>query len=187
MSYAQQIRIDSLKTLLEKDKEDTSKVGHLNMIAQLISPNNPDKAIELSNEALKLADKIRWEIGIYQSMYQIGVAHFNAHNSNEAINFFFKALQGYEKLEKQNDKNIISIVKEKKAKIFGNIGSAYQDLGNFPLALKFQFKAVESFIQNNDSNFLAGTYGNIGILCREQGNYPLSLDYYFKALDIKEK
>ena len=180
-------QIDSIRTLLESDIEDTRKVEHLCMLAQLLGVNNPDSAIVLGHAALRLSERLKWPMGIYQSYYQIGTAMFRNHDDKEAIAFFKKALSGYDELEKNATGAVLNIIKEKKAKILGNIGSAYQDLGDFPTALEYQNKALEKFKQNKDSNFIAGTNGNIGLIYREQGNYPLAFEYYFMALRIKER
>src|SRR3972149_5747779 len=57
-SHAQPSKIDSLLSLLKKDKEDTNKVNHLNDLGWEMKYSNPDTAIILSNQALAIATVI---------------------------------------------------------------------------------------------------------------------------------
>src|SRR3990172_7417903 len=72
-AYCQLSKVDSLLTLLKTAKEDTNKVNTLNALAWELKYNNPDTAIVLSTQALKLAKKQDWQNGIGQSYHQLGV------------------------------------------------------------------------------------------------------------------
>src|ERR1035437_788820 len=57
-SFSQNRKIDSLRTLLKKDKEDTSKIIDLNAMGWELKYSNPDTAIILGNQALSLSEKL---------------------------------------------------------------------------------------------------------------------------------
>ena len=66
---AQQIKIDSLLNFLKTDKEDSSKVDHLIDVARLLQNQNADTALMLNEQALKLSQKIPYQIGIGRSYH----------------------------------------------------------------------------------------------------------------------
>src|ERR1039458_6378768 len=120
--FSQQSKTDSLKTLLKRDKEDTSKVNHLNAIGWELKSNNPDTAIILSNQALSLAEKSGWKKGMANSNGQLGVYNFYKGTYPKALDYYLKALKLDEEL---NNKSGIG-------KRLSNIGSVYKDQADYP-------------------------------------------------------
>src|SRR4051794_9411463 len=68
-SYAQSVlpdslQFDSLKKVLQTEKEDTNKVNTLNALSHtLIQKGNYKNAMQLGNEALSLAEKLNYSRG----------------------------------------------------------------------------------------------------------------------------
>src|SRR3990172_8269570 len=65
-------KVDSLSARLHQSLHDTDRVNTLNALAWELRRNNPDTAIILSAQALKLAKKHDWHEGIGQSYHQLG-------------------------------------------------------------------------------------------------------------------
>jgi len=59
-----QKKIDSLFSVLKKTKQDSTKVNTLNALAYEFRSNDPDTATYFANEALALATKTNYKIGI---------------------------------------------------------------------------------------------------------------------------
>ena len=177
LACAQQSKIDSLLTLLKKDKEDTSKVNHVNELAWELMYSNPDTSILLCTQALQLAEKQKWEKGIADSYFRLGACKYLKGDYTVAVEWGEKALALYEELKDNN----------RKARTLNLIGLAYSNQGDYPKALDYYFKALKMDEGLGDKNGIAMVLGNIGIVYINQGDYSKTLDYYFRALKIAEE
>ncbi|HYV91468.1 MAG TPA: adenylate/guanylate cyclase domain-containing protein [Chitinophagales bacterium] len=176
-AFAQQNKIDSLQSLLKKDREDTSKVNHLNALAWELKSNNPDTAIIIGNQALSLAEKYQWKKGIANSLAQLGAFYGFKGDYTKALDYYLKALKIDE--EVNNKKGIASCL--------GSIGLIYYYQGDYPKALGHNFKALKMAQEMGDKKLQASNLGYIGNVYKDQGDFPKALDYYFKALKIAEE
>src|SRR5437588_481656 len=93
-------RIDSLKKVLLTAKEDTNKVNVLNGLAWELKNSNLDTGIIISTQALGIAEKIKFEIGIGKTNHQLGIFYKNTGDYVKALECNFKALALWDKLEK---------------------------------------------------------------------------------------
>lgn len=190
--FAQQTKIDSLLTLLEKDKDDTSKVNHLNALGRLLMYQNPDTAIALGNQALAIITPVstlefgagkagmeKKEIRAIRAttLGSLGVYYFLKSDYPNAIDYYLKALKIDEELK--NKKGMVAR--------FGNIGNVYCVQGDYPKALDFDFKALKMAEELQDKKAIADNYIGIGIVYHNQEDFPKSVDYFFKALKIAEE
>lgn len=199
-TFSQQSKIDSLLSLIKTDKPDSSKVQHLNDLAWEISFRNPDTAIVLSKEALQLATDIaikietKWnnanikqsiQTDIGQSYNQLGAFHYYKADYFISLQFFQKALNVWEQLQK------LQIQKTKilnhKSSTLSNIGLVYSEQGDYAKALGYFFSALKIAEELGDKNGIAAFLGNIGIVFHHQKDYPKALEYYSRALKIAEE
>jgi len=170
--YAQ--NLDSLKNLLKEHKEDTLAVILNNKLAWAYRGMNPDSAYLFSDNALLLSEKIKWERGVAQSSYQLGVLSIMKGDYSRALDYYSTAKLIYEKL---NDS-------EGLARILGNIGIVYHIQSDYAKALDYYLKALKIAEERKDKDGIAQHTGNIGIVYFNQANYPKALEYYFKALAL---
>lgn len=77
--------IDSLFSVLKFQKEDTTKVNTLNELANEFRNNNPDTAVYFGNEALHLATKLNYKMGIADAYFRLGTAKTDMGNYDEAM------------------------------------------------------------------------------------------------------
>ena len=125
-----QTRLDSLQTQLEK-ATGLEKVDILNELAQDYLNASPQKAIEYSNQALKLSQEINHIEGEAQALKNIGVGHYYLSNFDKSLEFYFKSLKIMEDID---DKVGIS-------DLLNNIGVVYWRLTNFEKALEL-YKSI---------------------------------------------
>jgi tetratricopeptide (TPR) repeat protein len=161
-ALAQQSITDSLQMLVKKDKEDTSKVNHLNMLGRKVMYSNPDTTIILCNQALALAKKLEWKRGISNSLANIGYSYSLLGNYSKALECNFNALKIAEVL---NDKNNL-------ANCLGNIGLVYYHKGDYLKALDYYFKALKIAEEFGDKNAITRHLCNIGIVYYLQEDFP---------------
>ena len=179
-----QSKVDSLFSLLKKDKQDTSLINHLNALGKELAFSKPDTSIILGNQALLLAEKLEWKKGIANSLGRLGLYHWLKTDYSKALEYFNKALKIDEEM---NNKAGIAIR-------LGNIGIIYWNQGDYPKALDYYLKALkinEELLASQENveirKSISTDLDNIGIVYYSQGDYPKALEYYFKALKMAEK
>lgn len=215
---SQTVIIDSLKTELKShQKQDTTRVNLLNLLAFQHYRNNPPKAIEYIDESLKLANELGVAKFLAHSYYIKAVIYTEQANFNEALKNYGKSKELYttlndlKGLEKCNNamgvlysykgefKNSLNAYKkamriaEKRNdskmihKYLYNIGIIYRHTGEYEKALENFDYALEINKKNKDSLGILNSLNSIASLYYEQGNYPVSLDYHNKSLQIAER
>lgn len=102
-----QAKIDSLLILLKTDKIDTSRINHLNLMAQEFAQIKPDTALLLCQQALVLSNKIKWETGIGYSYHIMGYIYYNLSDQKQALQFYNKAMSIWDKLLLKNNNIIV--------------------------------------------------------------------------------
>src|ERR1041384_5833752 len=86
ISFSQnQNKIDSLLNRLKIAKEDTLKAYMLNDLALEFVNNNPDTAVYFANEALKIASKVNYPMGISNAYLLMGRANTALGKYGEAL------------------------------------------------------------------------------------------------------
>ncbi|OFX32863.1 MAG: hypothetical protein A2X08_00380 [Bacteroidetes bacterium GWA2_32_17] len=174
----QQSKIDSILTLLKKDKPDTNKVIHTNDLCwEYQNIGKYDISLQYGKVALDLALQLNFNQGIVASYGNIGVLYMEQGDYPKALEYYFKGLKIAEKFG--NKKGI--------ARNIGNIGSVYMQQGDYPKALEYYFKVLKTFEEIGDKGQISTILGNIGIGYWYQGDYPKALEYYFKALKMHDE
>jgi tetratricopeptide (TPR) repeat protein len=175
--YSQEVKLDSLISVVKIMKEDTNKVNTFNSLSQqLWQSGDYPKSMNYANDAKSLGEKLNYKIGIAKSLTNIGVVYDYEGDFTKALEYYFKALKAFEEI-----KNTVGV-----AQRYGDIGNAYTEKGSYPKALEFFFKGLKLSEDLNDKMAIARSYNNIGVIYKDMSDYPQALEYYFKALKITE-
>src|ERR1051325_9776716 len=176
--FAQQSDIDSLRTLLAKDKEDTVKINHFNLLSrQYINTGSFDTSRHYSALAMSLAQKLILKNGISASYSNTGIAYYYQGDYTLALNNYLNAIKTDQETGNRNGIG----------NNYGNIGIIYDEQGNFPLALDYYLKALKISEELGNKRGMETHLGNIAIVYYEQKDFTKALDYYFRALKIAEE
>src|SRR6185436_11017794 len=181
-----QEKIDSLFIVLKKANEDTNKVKILNALAEKLSTNKPDTSILLCKEAIELSEKLHWLLGVGKSNHYLGWAYYIKADYMKALDCDLKAIDIFEKLEKESPQISRDYILACKSATLGNMGVVYDDKGDYLKALDYYFYSLKVAQQIGDKDREQTQYGNIGMIYKRQGDCSKALDYYFKALRIAE-
>ena len=168
---------DSLKTLLQKEKQDTSRVMLLYQIAQTYNLNKPDTAMLLASEALSLSQRIGFVKGETSILYGIGGAYVNAGNFPKAMEFWLKALKLNEK-----SNNLVG-----KARDLNGIGLIYRQQGDYRQAIEYFLKSIKLTKQIERKSSIAITLGNLGKSYLGLNQYDSARVYAQQAYDLASK
>ena len=171
-----QIKIDSLKTQLEKASGE-QKVEILNKLAKAYWDLAPNQSLEYSNQALKLSEKLKYNKGKALSLLNIGIGYTDLSNYDTALEYLLKSLKILKELGE--DKYIASSL--------NNIGAVYYYLGNYSKTLEYYFQSLAINETIGDKNGVSGSLNNIGIVYFHLNNNDKALEYFIKSLKIKEE
>ena len=176
--FAQQAsKTDSLSKLLTTQKEDSNKVRTLNALSrQLWQKADYSDAKKHADDALALAEKIKFYIGKADAYHNIAIIYVNQSNYPEALKYHRTALKlsgeiGY---------------KKGAADAYNGIAGVYWNQGNYPEALKNLFLSLKLQEEAGNQNGVANMYNNIGSIYSAQGNYYEALKSLYSSLRIKE-
>ena len=139
-SHAQNRLKDSLKLLLQKEKQDTSRVMLLNELNFYYGGNKPDTTMLLALEALSLSQRIRFVKGETASLNRIGLTYWTVGNNPKAMEAFLKALKLDEKIN-----NLAGIARD-----LNGIGLIYRDQGQYHQAIDYYLKSRKLTEQLNN-------------------------------------
>ncbi|MES2591623.1 MAG: tetratricopeptide repeat protein [Bacteroidota bacterium] len=174
---AQKPAIDSLKTLIGTGIADSSKTKLLTDLSwEYITIGDYKNAVEKTNEAISLSQKINYKKGLAQSFNMKGILYWFQGDYPNALDYQYKALKISEEI---GDKQRI-------AGSLNNIGSIFHEQGDLQKALEDQLKALRIYEEIDAKYEIANLYNNIGVIYRKQNNYATALEYHTKALKIRE-
>lgn len=204
---AQPIQMDSLYNLLAATKEDTVKVMvlvNLGFYCQSFQ-----RGLDLVQEGLTLARKIKYEKGEAACLHQIANQYESISNYPMALHYYLEALKIRERIndinglarsfnaigliyEKQGDyKNAISYFQKAEsmhpddywlALIYSDFGDVYMLLNKQDSALKYYQRSYEYFNLCSDRYQLNLTLNGLGGVQLNVGNLELALGYYREAI-----
>ena len=150
--HAQTGNPDSIKQLLLKVKEDTSRVLLLADLSYEYLESKPDTTMALALEALTLANRIGFLKGKAASLIRIGNTYNVSGNYAKAMEIQLQALQINEKIN-----NL-----EGKGSSYNSIGAVYRQTEDYKVALGYFLKAKAIAEEVNDKHLLSRSLYNIG-------------------------
>lgn len=130
ITKAQITVVDSLKKLLQNEKQDTSRVLLFEELSFAYLTSKPDAALLLAEEGLALSEKTGFKKGEAISLNRIGTVLNSTGNYPHALENFLLALEINESI---NNKDGIM-------RNLGNIGNVYANQGDYREALNYSFK-----------------------------------------------
>ena len=103
--FAQDKKIDSLKIVIEKAEEDSSKVIALNKLSELIWDSQPDSAIQYALTAKEIGDSIDYKLGVAYALKNAGLGYYIQGEYFEAVGYWQQSLTLFDSI---NDKGGVS-------------------------------------------------------------------------------
>lgn len=169
-----QERIDSLLTELPKMKNDSAKVKTLNDLSYSYQYIDPKSGQKYANDALSLAQKIRWKDGIAEAYRSLGINYSIDSDFEKALNYYAKALKS------TSNKKILS-------KALRSTGLIYTYQSDYKNAMDFDMRALKMSEEVGDKKGVAAVLSNIGIIYYDLHNFRKAIEHYDKARKINEE
>ncbi len=168
--------IDSLKKVLQTQKEDTNKIKTLKILGQnYYMTGNSDSVIKYANQALILSKKINFRKGT-GSIYSLLAAGYEK-NLPQNLKYTYAALKAYKEI---GDKRGI-------AESFHSLGIIYTDKANFTDAIKNLKIALRMYKEGHDEISIAQCYICLADIYILQKKYKKALEMSESALKIFQK
>ncbi|MCS6820246.1 MAG: tetratricopeptide repeat protein [Microscillaceae bacterium] len=170
--------IDSLSKVYNTLPYDTTRALILNNIALEYKNNKPDTCIQLAEKVVEICHKINFEKGKAKAYTTIGAALEKKGKNDNAIAYYQKALQIFEKID---DK--MSVINT-----LNSIGFIYHYIhSNYPQALNYYQRSLELAETIGDKKQIAYSWQRIGNVYYYQANYAQAMEIYYKVLKIHEE
>jgi two-component system sensor histidine kinase/response regulator len=169
--------LDSLNSVYQTAKHDTTKIMALTSIAFEYKSSKPDTCIVIADKALQMSEKIGFEKGKAWALNATGAGNLIKAKYADALVYYQNALSLFGKVQ---DKKGISTS-------LNNVGLIYDIQGNYFLALDYNQKSLKIRESIGDKQGIAMSLSNIGNIYNKQGNYPQALVYYKHSLEIQEQ
>lgn len=138
---------------------------------------NPEKGIEYSRSALRLADSLKDLNARGYILNEQGVCFRKLNIYEEALRLHFDALRIFDQL---NDSMGTAFT-------FANIGMVYYFFRDYQSALDYHYRSLLIKEYLKDEGQIAYSQNSIGMVLVELGDYARALDYYLSAMAIRKR
>ena len=178
--HTQTAKIDSLSQLLSVEKEDSNRVTLLWRLAEQYQSFKPDTSLLLSEQALLLAQQIKFTEGESRSLAWLATSQYLLGNYPMALNNYMLKLKIEEK--RKSPRNFASAL--------SNIGIMYILLGEYADALAYLYRAdstVESAGGKTKAELKYSITGNIGEAYYRMNQLDSAKIYFNEALRLAKQ
>lgn len=180
--FGQDKSIDSLKKVLQSEREDTNKVNTLNALCDklllntVIDSSHSKEAMLLSEKALTLSEELHFLKGKGSAIENIGRVYLSRKNLSEAHKDYDLALKCFTDCDDKYDASALLSL----------IASAYQSEDNDGKALEAMYRQLRLDDELKDSFGLAICYTSIAEMNSHENDFPEALKNLKSTLHIAE-
>lgn len=215
-AYSQSREIDSLKKILATQPADTNKVVILNKLARAYFNYDFQDLKSYSDQALSLAKQLNYKKGRGVAYTNLAISYMLVKGDTTALNYLYKALAIFKAANdnvniavtlnklgcyfatikdhpqaiiyfKQALQQLNSRDKEVRMIVLGNIGSHYEDVGQYQLARRYYDTVFTLSKQLHDINHIANSYLSFASLSYIRGDYAQAINYCKQGLALAQK
>ena len=176
-SFAQNSKIDSLKTILPTMKEDTNRVKLLIELGNKYRFLEIDSSFVYFHKAIELAEQIDANGWTADALIDVGI-NYQIQGTYDSTKHFFQ--RSLEVASDMGDRMRIEIY-------YAQAAGLYHDMGLYDSAVANYFTCLTMSKERGSESGQAWLYNRLGVVYYEQGLFDESIKYYIKALDIREK
>jgi tetratricopeptide (TPR) repeat protein len=172
---AQQKEIDSLNHLLQIHKTaDANRLHLLNSLAYYYATVNVEKGLELSDEAIAIAERLNDKAQLGRAYINKANNYITAGKDSLALNLLHKVLE-FPNADKNSN-----------GEVFYGIAKIHQNWSQYDTAINYYQEAYPIFEAKKDYLNLAKVLNGMGICYMYSSNYPKALETYIQGLHYYE-
>lgn len=173
---AQERLVDSLRNLIQNEKNDSIKIDIYNKLAWYFVFNDKEKARATLKEVEEIASKDGQEYG-YNSWLNIWGVFYDINGLSDSAKMMFER-----SLVFSQDNNF----KVHEEHTLNNLGMFSWNTGDFKAALDYYFKSLKLVEErSNADKGKDGLYNNIGLIYQDMELHNKAIPYHKKALKIR--
>jgi two-component system sensor histidine kinase UhpB len=169
-------KTDSLESVLQKTKADSTKTLLLSLLADELTKSDPAKSIKTAKKGLLLATKIGFEKGIFENYNSLASALRGQALFDSAVFYFHHA---YAIAVSRKDPS-------GQAEICSSLGHCFMRKYEMDSARHYLEKGLVLARKIKDYRTEAGIYNNYGNVFLEESNFQKALDYFIMAARLYE-
>jgi two-component system, NarL family, sensor kinase len=174
ISAQESIVIDSLKTLISKEKDDSLRAVRHNNLAFEYRLVSVDSMMTHAKKSLSFAQKLNIDILLAESYNTLGLAYQILGDNESALEWFDKMLSNP---YTRKDSMLMS-------KAYNNMGITFKNLGQYEKSIDYYLIGLSIDNALKDSSAIALKHLNIAQIYKLMGNYEISLKHDSLALDV---
>lgn len=212
--YGQKKEADSLAVVLTQKLTNDARVKAMRLQSYYMHIYNPDSALIIAYDALRLAKKIKFKEGISNTYEVLAIILMKVGNYNKALSYYIENLKIEESLNSmegiasvRNNMGIVNMymkdyqnalqsykmadsiaykheIKDLYYSIKQNIGDVYEEMNLNDSAYIYYNQALNIAIQNSDEYSIGQSTLGLANIAAKQKNYELSLANYKTAMPI---
>jgi len=175
---SQNIKIDSLKSIVEKEEQDTLMVISLNSLSsEMLSQGDITESLIYSQKASELATKLGYTKGKAYALKQVGLGNYYQGNYLQVFEYWTKSLENFEII---NDSLGIS-------NMLNNLGTVYHSQGSTVKAIDYYLQSLRIAEKIKNPLRIATALVNVaGVYGDSAQDFDKALNYYGQALPYLE-
>ncbi len=156
--------------------------SHLKIGNTLISIGKYDEALNHFLISLKISQENKFILEEIQTLASIGVINDRIDKFDDALKYYFEALNIYNNTEKGKSLKEIKNIQG----LYNNIGNIYLSKKELSTAEKYYLKGLAIAEQKNDNINLGIICNNLGKVEIQRKNYAKAYEYLIKSLEARK-
>ena len=175
--YGQDQVVDSLNAVLRTEQPDSARVFTLLELAGQYYRTDPDKALELAEEASELADRSGVKPGLALAQKAVGMSYYFKGDWVDASVSWKQALETYTEIGDLNGES----------NMLNNLGAIHFSGGDDEVALDYYLESLRVAEASRDSLRTVTALVNIGtVYLNKEANTELAVKYLKRALPLSQ-
>lgn len=167
---------DSLESVLQKTKADSTKTLLLSLLADELTKSDPAKSIKTARTGLLLATQLGFEKGIFENYNSLASALRGQALFDSAVFYFHHAYA-----TAVSRKDVAG-----QAEVCSSLGHCFMRKSEMDSARHYLEKGLDLAKRIKDYRTEAGIYNNYGNVFMEESNFQKALDYFVMAARLYE-
>jgi tetratricopeptide (TPR) repeat protein len=158
--------------------------SHLRAGYLFVNSGDYDEALKNCLVSLEIYESYPIGSELFNTYIITGVIYDRIFNYDEALNYYFKALNISNELKQKNDPTHKSL---KDHILYNNIGNIYETKNENETAIEYYKKGLELAKIKNDYHHLGVIYNNLGKIHNKLIKYDEAYEFLKKSLEAREK
>jgi transcriptional regulator with GAF, ATPase, and Fis domain len=152
----------------------TDFIDELNTNAWSINRKDPNKSIEISNQALQQSKSISYKKGIADALKTLGASNVWISKNEEALTYSFEALELYKELDD----------KKNQAAVNYNLGANFSYISDYDSSIKFYNRCYNISKEINDEVGMADGLNGLGTIYYRINENDKALDVLLQSQEL---